>query len=76
MLRMYKITLHSLTDGCNLKNIKKNHKMTCKLVLNMGFYKTPKYLALAYCYVVGGEENAIAWWKDGESLQNIWEANL
>lgn len=41
--------------------------MTCKLVLNMGFYKTPKYLELAYCYVVGGEENAIAWWKDGES---------
>lgn len=42
----------------------------------MRFYKTSNYLALAYYYMVGGGENAIAWWKDGELLQNIWEANL
>lgn len=38
-----------------------------QIVLNMGFYKTPIYLALASYYVVGGEENAITWRKDGES---------
>lgn len=56
MLRMYKKTLWSLTDGYNLENIKKSHKITCKLVLNMELYKTLKYLALAYYSVVGGKE--------------------
>lgn len=76
MLRMYEKTLCSFTDGYDLENIKKSHKITCKLVLNMGFYKALKYLVLAYYYMVGGGENDIACWKDGEPLQNIWEADL
>lgn len=57
---MHEKTLCSFTDGYDLKNIKKSHKIACKLVLNMDWYKTLKYLVLAYYCMVGGKENDIA----------------
>lgn len=59
MLRMYEKTLCSFTDGYDLGNIKKSHKITHKLVLNMGFYKPVKYLVITYGCMVGSEEDAI-----------------
>lgn len=59
MLRMYEKILCSFTDGYDLGNIKKSHKITHKLVLNMGFYKPLKYLELVYGCMVGGEKNDI-----------------
>ena len=59
MLRMHEKTLCSFPDGYDLGNIKKSHKITHKLVLNTGFYKPLKYLALTYGCMVGGEENTI-----------------
>lgn len=68
MLRMYEKILCSFIDGYDLENIKKSYKIICKLVLNMGFYKVLKYLVLVYYYMVGGGENDIVCWKDGELL--------
>lgn len=59
MLRMQEKILCSFTDGYDLGNIKKSHKITHKLVLNTGFYKPLKYLESVYGCIVGGEENDI-----------------
>lgn len=59
MLKMCEKILCSFTDGSDIGNIKKSHKITHKLVQNMGFYKPFKYMELVQSCVVGGEENDI-----------------